>query len=243
MDSIPDEVLQRILNFAMIRRAPFCAEICFRAAELLERQNKTDQHDDAEKPERQSRSLEPKMSTNQRSHLLDWCAVVGTSRRFRRMGKFSFFSQKVFAMGPRLASKLQNLQVTCLSVEDQQLAVNYMSSIIWTENSITSPSSFLTLSRRISAFPRLKRLDHVFGYRDGDPDHFILCAAKDRRQAWSHLIDILALIGMSVERLDVGIMSTSDTTWSYIESGLKCNIYPTLRTAASMKAKYVRKQT
>ena len=228
----------------MIRDEPFRAETCFRAAELLRRQKKMDQHDDAEKAESRLRhSPGHELSVVREPHNLDWRAVVGTSRPFRKVGKLSFFSHKVFVMGSRLASHLQNLQVTCLSAEDQRLAVKYITSIIWNVNSTSSPSSFLTLSRYISAFPCLKHLDHLFDYRYGAPDIFIDFATLDRRQAWSHFTDALALIGVSVERLDVGLMSPSISTWSQIESGLKCNVYPGLRNTASMKAKYARKQT
>lgn len=221
----------------MITKAPFCAEIRFRAAELLERQKQMDQCDNANGPE------ELRLSTNQRPHLLDWRAVVGTCRRFRRIGKSAFFSQKVFVMGPRLASQLQNLQVTCLSVEDQQIAVKCIRSIIWIVDGTSSPSPFLTLSRHISAFPRLIRLDHLFGLHHSDPEKVIVVAARNRRQAWSHFTDVLALTGIPVERLDLGIMRTSITEWSQHERSLKDNIYPALRTAASMKAKYGQKQT
>ena len=223
MDGIPDEVLQMILNYAMIRDEPFCAETCFREAEFLS-----------------SRDYE--LSINQRPHLLDWRAVVGTCRRFRRIGKLAFFSQKVFAMGPCLASQLRNLQVTCLSVEDQQIAVKYIRSIIWMENDTTSPSAFLTLSCHISAFPRLIRLDHLFCCARGEPEHFIIGAAQNRRQAWSHFTDVLALIGIPVGRLDVGIMSSSDTMWSQHERALKYYVYPALIATASMKAQYVQTQ-
>ena len=241
MDGIPDEILQSILNYAMITDAPFCAETRFRMAELLDIENKMAQDDDPRRPEALALSLGYQLSIDQRPHLLDWRAVVGTCRRFRRVGKSAFFSQKVFVMGPRLASRLQNLQVGCLSVEDQQMAVKSIRSIIWIVDSTSSPSEFLTLSRHMSAFPRLIRLDFLFDYWYGDSEKVIVKAAQDRRQAWSHFTDGLALAGVSVERLDVGVMKNSVTTWSSHEIGLKYNIYPALRTAASMKAKYVRK--
>ena len=226
----------------MITSAPFCAETRFRAAELLDRLDVSEK-DHAKSAEDLLRSHGIQLSPDQKPHLSDWRAVTGTCRRFRRIGKMAFFSQKVFVMRPRLASQLQKQQVACLSVEDQQIAVRCIRSIVWIVDSTTSPSSFLTLSRQMAAFTRLRRLDFLFGFLHGDPESVIGCAAQDRRKAWSHFIDCLGLAGVSVETLSVGVTRASVGTWSAHESGLKYHVYPALRTVASMKAKYAQKQT
>ena len=206
MDRLPEEVLQMILNYAMIRDEPFCAETCLSAVEFLEREHGKNQRDTDTEWVRLSRRPRYELPNHQRPHLSDWRAVVGTCRRFRTTGKMAFFSQKVFVMGPLLALQLQDLRLPYLSVEDQQMAVKYISSIIWTVDDMSSPFSFLALSRHIPAFSHLKRLDHLFGYRPGDPENSLVGAVQGRRQAWSHWTDILALLGISVGRLDIGII-------------------------------------
>lgn len=153
MDRLPDEWLQKLLNYAMIRETPCCIQ-------EYSKNNWSNKHGQS----MMSAAIDEQPQSTQRSHLLDWRLVVGTCRRFRRLGKEAFFSQKVFAMEPSLAIALQGLQFTLLTTEDQKTAVKYMGSVIFIVDNLYSPSSFLTLSSRVSKFPRLGRLDHLFGY-------------------------------------------------------------------------------
>ena len=205
MDRIPEEVLQMILNHAMTRDTPFCAETCLSAVQFLESQYENNPRDPAAESVRPSPRPRYELSIHQKPHLSDWRAAVGTCRRFRTTGKIAFFSQKDFVMGPRLAYQLRNLQLTYLSVQDQRIAVKYINSIIWIMDGASSPFSFLTLSRHISAFPRLVSLDFLYGYRPGNPGNSLVDIAQRRTETWSHLTDSLELLGISVGRLDLRI--------------------------------------
>jgi hypothetical protein len=140
-------------------------------------------------------------------------------------------------MDPSLVWKLQNSKVTQLSTEDQQTAIKYISCIVFLETNLQSPSSFLTLPHRVSVFPRLVGLDHLFGYRSREHVEYIVRAAQDRQKAPFHFTDALASFGVPTGRLDMGIMICPDTTWDYHEALLKRHVYPMLNFAANMKAK------
>ena len=237
MDRIPDEILQEILTYAMMRDDPFCIQEYFHDRDIAA-----------------NRDLQ-RVHHSQRSHLLDWLLVVGTCQRFRRLGKEAFFSQKVFVMSARFAIKLRNLEAGFLSTQDQHIATRLIRSIVildgiflniqdqhkWTgchsssgfnDSIIASPSSFLILASWVLSFPRLERLDHLFGYRPGEGVHLITQAAQDRRPAWANFTDHLASIGVPTGRLDMGIMKCEGPTWNDLERGLTWNIYPMLRAIA-----------
>ncbi|KAL2003861.1 hypothetical protein VTN02DRAFT_1883 [Thermoascus thermophilus] len=143
--------LVMILNHAMIRDPPFCIEDCIRVAEKSAQDLKRGGDD----PECSLlRLLLTNADPTQVPHLLDWCIVNGTCRRFRRLGKEAF-SQKVFGMSRGFARGLQRLEVKNLSADDQRTALKYISSIIFLEAFVTA-GTLSTLPRCVSAFPRLK---------------------------------------------------------------------------------------
>ena len=246
MDRLPDEILQQILNNVMKRNDPFCIQEYFH-----------DRNGGAD------RDLQ-RLHHSQRAHLLDWLLVVGTSRRLRRLGKEAFFSQKIFVMDSPYASKLRNLEAGFLSTQDQHTAVGLIRAIVLIDgilfniedekkftkfyrssgfiNSVSvSPSSFLNLSSWVLSFPRLERLDHLFGYRPEEGVHLIVQAAQDRKPAWSNpawsdFERHLGKIGVPTSKLDMGVMICEGTTWDLLKRGLYWNTIPMLRAIACMRA-------
>ena len=87
--------------------------------------------------------------------LKDWRLIIGTSRRFRELGKEAFFSHKIIVMEPDTVDLLRTSQLKPPSVEYQGIMINYITSIIFLERSSQSPSSFLAIPRRITPFPHL----------------------------------------------------------------------------------------
>lgn len=196
---------------------------------------------------------------SQRSHLLDWLFVVGTCQRLRLLGKEAFFSQKVFAMDSQYANKLRHLEAGFLSTEDQHLATGLIRAIIliqgiffnvqdeekWTghygsrglKNSIiASPSSLLDLSSWVLSFPRLKRLDHVFGYRPEEGVHLIVQAAQDRYSGRFCFEFELGMTGVPSCELDMGVMKCEGTTWEDLREGVDWSIVPMLEAIAEARA-------
>ena len=246
MDRLPDEILQKILNYVMMRDDPFCIQEYFH-----------DRNGGAD------RDLQ-RLHHSQRSHLLDWLLVVGTSQRLRRLGKEAFFSQKVFVMDSQYASKLRNLEAEFLTTQDQHIAVGLIRAIVlikgiflnsqdekkftafyrtsgFSNSVIASPSSFLNLSSWVLSFPRLERLDHLFGYRPEEGVRLIVPAAQDRKpawssSAWSYFKRHLDTIGVPTSKLDMGVMICEGTTWYLLERGLYWNIIPMLQAIAHTRA-------
>ena len=237
MDRLPDEIVQIILNYAMMSDDPFCIQEYFH-----DRNGGTD------------RNLQ-RLHHSQRSHLQDWLLVVGTCQRLRLLGKEAFFSQKIFAMDSQYAKKLRNLEAGFLSPEDQHLAVGLIRAIVliegiffnvqdeetWTgldgssgfhDTFITSPSSFLNLSSWVLWFPRLERLDYLFGYRPEEGVHLIVQAAQDRRAPWPYLDWLLGAIGVPHWKVDMGVMKCDGPTWDDLWEGLSWNFIPMLEAIA-----------
>lgn len=172
----------------------------------------------------------------QRPHLLDWRIAGSVCKRFRGLGKEAFFSKKVFALDFDLAKRLQELEISRISTQDQQTALKYISSIILIYRNVHSPSALITLPRRIAAFLSLKCLDLFFGGRDNEPLAWMIKAVKDRIQPSSHFVDALTTIGLPVKKLAIGIMHNPDSTWSFYESLLEKNFYPLLKAWMTVKA-------
>ena len=242
MDRIPDEILEEILNYTMMRDEPFCIQEYFH-----------DRNAGADG------DLQ-KVHHSQRSSLMDWGLVVGTCKRFRRLGKEAFFSQKVFVMDARYAAKLRNLEAEFLTTQDQHIATTQIRSIVlidsiflnpqdqikWTnyqgssafdDSIVTPPSSLLNLSSVVLSFPRLERLDHLFGCRSEGGVQLIMKGVRNRKPAWSTFTGHLAAIGVPTQDLDIGIMMCEGTygMWDALKLGLNWNFYPMLRGIAKMR--------
>ncbi|KAL2010300.1 hypothetical protein VTN00DRAFT_6107 [Thermoascus crustaceus] len=238
MEKLPDELQQKILNYAMIRDTPFCIEECISVAEKSAKDSKRHGDDCADAA---LQLLLSKVEPTQVSHLLDWRIVNGTCRRFRNLGKEAFFSQKVFGMSAEFAHKLRKLEVKNLSVDDQRTALKYICSIIFFEAVTNTASSFLTLPRRISAFPRLKRLDHMIGWPNVFSARFIITQLEYRKEAYHGFIEALGCIGVPVDRLEIGIIHCEDRAGDpdtgYNDRVMRADVYPLLRFKGSLLAK------
>lgn len=126
MDKLPEEVVRSILDYAMIRDEPFnLEEVLIGRAKMREQPFlRSYPYDEGIHLERIPRTLWSTQGRTQKPHLQDWEMVVGTCQRFRRLGKESFFSHKVFAMDPRLPFEFQRLEISCLSREEQQVSTS-----------------------------------------------------------------------------------------------------------------------
>lgn len=132
--------------------------------------------------------------------------------------------------------RLRNLEPDFLTTQDQYLATRHIRSIIpiegvflnvqdqrkWrkfypssgiNDSVLGSPTSFLYLSSRILSFPRLERLDYLFGYREAEGVQLIVQAAQARWRAWSVFTNYLGLIGVPTGKLDTGMMVCEGVTW------------------------------
>ena len=238
LNCLPDELVQKILDFAMLSKSPFYLDEFLRASKVAEhnRVGKTSHgKNGSAKIPSLSDNLYDCLDATQRIHLRDWRLINGTCKRFRRLGKEAFFSSKTFHMDPSQAEKLQNLQLTRLSAEDQEAALKFIPSIVFFLSSVGSPRPFLTLPRCVSAFRRLAHLDLILGIHKGEPIDDIK-TAWDARTAPSHFVDALASIGFPVDDIQIQVLTFSGA-WSYHEECLISRVYPVLEVIARAKAK------
>nr|KMM69375.1 hypothetical protein CPAG_05691 [Coccidioides posadasii RMSCC 3488] len=186
-----------------------------------------------------STSLLHNLHKSQKPHFLDWQLINGTCQLFRKLGKRSFFANKTFAMEPAISEKLQQCKLKQLSVENQQMAVHYIRSVIFIETCLFSPRSILLLPRRVAIFPRLRWLDHLFAYAADSPSSpdEVLYSISTRKALVSPLHDLLGGIGVPTDRLELGSMRNKYVSWEELEATLRSDIYPMLRFVAEAKAR------
>lgn len=116
----------------MLSESPLYLDEYLRASQLAEhnrvRKNSNGKDETANSLSRTSGkptsdNLDDCLDATQRIHLRDWRLIHGTCKRFRQLGREAFFSSKAFLIDPSQAEKLQNLQITRLSAEDQEAAL------------------------------------------------------------------------------------------------------------------------
>ena len=144
-------------------------------------------------------------------------------------------------MDPFQAEKLQNLQLTRLSAEDQEAALKFIPSIVFFLSPVGSPSPFITLPRCVSAFRRLAHLDLILGTHKREPINDIK-TAWDARTAPSHFVDALASIGFPVDVIHIQVL-TFPGAWKCHEAYLISRVYPVLEVIARAKANKDPKKT
>ena len=237
LNCLPDELLQKILEFTMLSKSPFYLDEFLRASQEAE-DNRVGKFPHGKpgsgKPPSTSGNLYDCLNETQQIHLRDWRLINGTCKRFRQLGKEAFFSSKTFHMDLFQAEMLQNLQVTRLSAENQEAALKFIPSIVFYLATVGSPSHFLTLPRRVSAFRRLAHLDLILGYHKGEILDDIK-TAWDARAAPSHFVDALASIGFPVDDIQIQVL-TFPGTWGDHEEILRSRVYPVLEVIAKAKA-------
>ncbi|KAL8990834.1 MAG: hypothetical protein Q9169_008026 [Polycauliona sp. 2 TL-2023] len=127
--SLPEEVLTRIIAFAMASETPVLLHLFLILDDEYHCQQKLRKFDP---PERQKPDLTRKrlLPRCHRRHYRDWIMVNGTCQRLRRIGKPAFFSEKVFDITKELIENLQAKKVKSLSVSDVGLAKAYIRHLV-----------------------------------------------------------------------------------------------------------------
>ncbi|KAG7004465.1 hypothetical protein G7Y79_00025g057510 [Physcia stellaris] len=222
MDRIPNELLQQILNFAMLSKIPFCIDNFLDASKWATKYR---------------RGFDSFLDPSQLPTLRDWRLIVGTSRRFRQLGKEAFFSHKTIVMDPDTVDLLQTSQLKPLSVEDQGIMIKYTNSIVFPERTSESPSSLLRLSRRIAPFPHLQHIGILFGYRKKEPLELLIEAVQEGRPAPDHLPSAVASMGVPVDKIQVTLMVWPSNSWDMHVADLQRVIYPVIRIAAKARGR------
>ena len=252
MDRLSNELLQEILNYAMLSKIPFCIDDFLGASKcadldhaMLSAELRVTSPDDEGCTGEHSSAIatngrpgckfDSYLDRSQLPNLQDWRLIVGTSRRFRELGKVAFFSHKTFVMEPDTVDLLRTSQLKPLSIKDQGIMIKYTNSIIFTERSSQSPSSFLSLPRRIAPFPHLLHIGFLFGYRKKEPLELLIKAVQECRPAPDHLRSALASIGTPVDKLQMIVMVCPTDAWDIHVANLQRFIYPMIMIAAKAR--------
>ena len=232
MDSLPAELLQKILDFVMLCDTPLCLDDFSNAAK--KRRNQSVEFG----------LLDAHLEKGQQSHLQDWRLVLGTCKRMRQIGLKAFFTTKTFAMTPSTFEQLQKRQIVGLSIDHQEEAINSMKSILLAFSSVGLASSFLKLPRLISTFQAIARLDILLGMHGGKSFETIIETSQEFSRYEPELTNALASIGTPLHGVEVTVrisldpkLNYSDTNWSYLAASLRDHVYPFLEARARSLAK------
>ncbi|CAJ2506459.1 Uu.00g005890.m01.CDS01 [Anthostomella pinea] len=239
-DRLPDEILQKILNHAMERDTPFFPEACAQMFKKRPRQLLSDRSGlwaagwtgDALR-NHAAMQLATGLPASQSVHFCDWLIINSTNRRFRRLGKESFFASKTFAMSPNLPGGLVSLLIFKDPL-DCELALRYIRSIILVGVTTHTATNWLQLPKIMRTFSRLQETAVLLGYRKGEDVSLIIKAKRiDNPPELNQL-----LVDIGVDRCLVpGIMLCKDLEWMDYANDLVTNIYPSLRARAGIMAR------
>ncbi|EAW12373.1 uncharacterized protein ACLA_063400 [Aspergillus clavatus NRRL 1] len=129
-------------------------------------------------------------------HLRDWAAVNALPEGLQRAGKEIFFSNKTFAMDGDFSRQMQELQVSNLTSEDQQIALRCIRHVVYIIQSAHTPSKFVAIYPSLSKFTNLKRLDMLFvNLYEVLDTAFIVEKPIVEETLWPEFIDALEAVG------------------------------------------------
>ncbi|KAI2633331.1 hypothetical protein GGS21DRAFT_520121 [Xylaria nigripes] len=218
---LPDEILLKILTFAMENYRPFALEYSVEVFKKF-RDNKA------------RVATLARLPLSQFHHAHDWVLVNSTSRRIRELSREAFFGGKDIIMTSRFIDRLRKgTFLNFGSVQDQQNVLNYTRSVILVDISTHASSAMVGLPRKLRAFPRLKRSMLLFGVKDDDPS-YLFCVQEKYDSA--ELTEHLALIGVPSNVMpEFAICQGLDQ--NVLEGRLVSEVYPTLKAMAGMLLK------
>ncbi|RDL33302.1 uncharacterized protein BP5553_08741 [Venustampulla echinocandica] len=133
LDRLPDETLQRILEFSMARESPFYMDNPYPAVNISLIRKRwyfpppiLESSTGAKDPLFTNTGPYGNTPSHQRDaqsvHQADWIAINCTNRRIRRLGKQSFFRAKAIAMAAELPAQLQRNDFKRMMPNDQEVA-------------------------------------------------------------------------------------------------------------------------
>ncbi|KAI5926225.1 hypothetical protein F4810DRAFT_586182 [Camillea tinctor] len=247
LDRLPDEVLRRILYFAMESRDPFFLEYEAQASKYLERENYNvveplppvyESWSVYYKHRDTTALLKRRQDPTQVEHMADWIIVNSTNRRIRRLGKEEFFKAKILAMTHALPGRLQTGAVRDLvSPEDRALALEYARDVVILDNNPYAPSEFVGLAKSLQPLSRLRACTLLFGYYLSEPPKRIARAvagtpeAEGRFKMPNDLRQLFVDTGVP-ENINLQVAVCGRIPWHLHLDTLVQHVYPMLRFRA-----------
>ena len=233
LDTLPGEVLTKILTFTMASDTPVYFWLYLQSSrnrEYLRAGMEESLKSQAYWFQRSSRS--PALPANQVEHHSDWCIATSVSRRMRESGVPAFFRHKTFIVPPDM---LADLQESKIRVSIIGCAVDRIENIMVPIDNFTLASNFIILPR-YHHFTRLKTLT----IQAGSSVRRIL-DSQSFHGAWSieptlyplpeELLDMLARLGLRLSETELRLVARNIDV-SEVDSLIKNmerNVYPFLR--------------
>ncbi|KAI1849100.1 hypothetical protein JX265_013115 [Neoarthrinium moseri] len=246
LEKLPDEILQKILNFAMLRPSPFYIDwdrdsektqqgtIAFSGSAACSITMTID-YPHSSTTTRLIRCL----PDSQAIHCADWLRINTTSRRIRRLGKEAYFANKIVAINTRRTSSDSKF----FGKEDNLLLRQRVRHVIFANLNFQSPAELMSMPRRVAVFERLQHFTLFYGFRLGDQLECLTTPMSHRvgqegaqsgvTEVPPTLKDLLRRIGVPSE-LNMDIMVACGTTWEFYRSSLAQHVYPMLRFKAEV---------
>lgn len=134
LETIPNEILSRILIFAMKPNEPVHLH---HFIDLGRKIHPPDPAYDDYDSDFLFRTLLPardwwfdQPDVSQKAVLLDWLLINGTYRRFGSSGKRAFFSPKVFVITPAFLRDFEGNRIRSLARADTRMALSLISNVV-----------------------------------------------------------------------------------------------------------------
>jgi hypothetical protein len=209
INSLPDEVLEPILEHAMAQPMPLILH------HFLGHKHTRDYETGGiiyGVIEGQPESPDPHQAwlDHQEPHRRDW-ALAGVCRRWRAMAKHAFFTRKAFATDLLHANLLAKLKLPGLNREDQELALALVRHLIFVYVDLRDAKEFAVVPRCVAAFCQLQKVDFALGFQRGNgagTRYSFRLESRQRPEAefvnYMRPLRARGVQGMTLDQVDIG---------------------------------------
>ncbi|KAK8054553.1 hypothetical protein PG994_009620 [Apiospora phragmitis] len=253
LDRLPDEILQHILDLAMVRDSTFYIDNPYPKKQYLVGPGHKYPVLKAADGSRDERCTPLHPFSLRPDHQRDWLAANSVSQRLRRLGRPAFFRAKVIAMESSrfLGVPGESLSRTALAgaympiqgPPDRAAALACLRHIVLVDAPSAAPMWYLRLPALLGPAhcPQLRRVTLLFGFRpSGDDPEWVTAACVLAAPVPAEMREqLVAGAGMSPKvafEEAVGI----HTSWGRLRVDMEKAVYPILEMKA--KARLAKKE-
>lgn len=234
LDTLPGELLSKILTFAMASDVPVYFWLFMNFTRDVRSHTNKGGHMFPSQPTG-AFLHDVSLPENQKEHYLDWRIVTSISHDLRSYGEPAFFHSKTFIIPPTMLRVLQDSKARSSNFD---MAIERIQHIAVPVSNFVNGSDFITLPK-YHFFTRLSTLT----IRAPDSTGRILDAyAWDRqwpRETPMELLELLRRLGLRVDRIEVKlvVIEKEEDEVPLCIDNLERGVYPLLRTLVRRRAK------
>lgn len=239
ISTIPNEILAKILGFAMARDTPVHLQHFIDLGRTAH--PKEPAYDDRDGDYQSCPYVMPpdwwlsQLAASQKRHFLHWILINGTCQRFRLIGKPAFFREKIFIITELFLRDLQAGKVRRLSAADTAMAFRWITHVVAPFKVTGAAGQYLGLVHYQRVLPHLRILDIMPRVEQG-----ILSTleswTKTAQKPPEILFDLLGRIGLDTNRICVRFVHSESET-AGIMYQLQGQVYPYLQIVTDRRAK------